>query len=77
MNKVSPCCHGEVVEGFEREYPVGGIYYIDYGVNVCEECGQPFDGDPLEACDICGEIDCYNECEDEGYDAAGFSEKVS
>lgn len=50
MQKRSDCCLATVVTGlyeFERGY---------YKAPACGKCGKELDGDPLDACDLCGEV---------------------
>lgn len=62
INMVSQCCGASIVEGIERDYPLGGsVWGINYKVEVCGKCGK--EAEEVEECGICGEVGCFNECE--------------
>jgi len=55
MNFISSCCHAPIQEGFKQEFPLGGgIYYINYKINICEKCKA--ETEPLPSCEVCGSI---------------------
>lgn len=61
MNKVSHCCHREIIARIHLEYPLGGSRWsIPYKYDACAGCGIEVE-DYIDVCEICGDGWC--ECE--------------
>ena len=58
MNRVSPCCHREIIVRTHLEYPLGGnTWSITYKYDACAGCGNEVE-EYVDVCEECGEVRC-------------------
>lgn len=58
MNKVSHCCHREIIARIHLEYPLGGSRWsIPYKYDACAGCGNEVE-EYVDVCEECGEVGC-------------------